>query len=144
METEKKEIEILQEVEDIKSELNNKYLLLLADFENYKKRVKKEKEDLVSKTKVDMLSVILDLDSDLSIARKSIVEDEGLKIIFSKIDKFLSDQGIESIQTETYDPDLHEVISVIETGEEKVVDVINKGYKINDSVFRYPKIILSK
>ena len=54
------------------------------------------------------------------------------------------EQGIEAIQTENYDEDLHEVISVVETGEKKILDVVSKGYSINGNPFRYPKIILSK
>jgi molecular chaperone GrpE len=133
-----------EEVEQIKTNLNDKYLRLLADFENYKKRVAKEKDDLRVNTKTMMLTAILDLDSDLSIAVKSSKDPEGFRLIMSKLDKFLTNQGIESIQTDTYDADLHEVISVLEIGEEKIIDVVNKGYKLNDKPFRFPKIILGK
>jgi len=71
-------------------------------------------------------------------------DSEGLNIILSKVTNFLKSQGIEEIQTEKYDSDLHEVISVIETGEEKIVDVVSKGYTIDGKPFRYPKIVLSK
>ena len=91
-----------------------------------------------------MLTSILDLDSDLSIAVKSSKDPEGLRLIMSKLEKFLSNQGVESIQTETYDSDLHEVISVMEIGEEKIIDVVSKGYTLNGNPFRYPKIILGK
>lgn len=119
------------------------HLRLAAEFDNYKKRVAKEKEDLVNNTKVKMLTAILDMDSDISFAMKSI-EDEGVKLIASKLDKFLKEQGIESIQTDTYDGELHEVISVIDVGEEKIVDVVSKGYTLNGKPFRYPKIILGR
>ena len=95
-------------------------------------------------TKTMMLTAILDLDSDLSIAIKSSKDQDGLKLIMSKLEKFLNNQGVESIQTDTYDADLHEVISVLEIGEEKIVDVVTKGYKLNDKPFRFPKIILGK
>ena len=133
-----------EEVEQIKTNLNDKYLRLLADFENYKKRVTKEKDDLRVNTKTMMLTAILDLDSDLSIAVKASKDPDGLRLIMSKLDKFLSNQGVESIQTETYDTDLHEVISVLEIGEEKIIDVVSKGYSINGKPFRFPKIILGK
>jgi molecular chaperone GrpE len=120
------------------------YLRLYADFDNYKKRVTKEREDVTIQTKINTISSILDLDSDLSLAKKNIPESEGLNLIFQKLGNFLKSQGIEEIQTESYDPDLHEVISVIETGENKIIDVISKGYKIGEKPFRYPKIILSK
>lgn len=133
--------DLMEEFAELKGK--DSKLRLAAEFENYKKRVAKEKEDLVNNTKVKMLTSILDMDSDISIAMKSI-EDDGVKLIASKLDKFLKDQGIETIQTETYDSDLHEVISVIEVGEQKVVDVISKGYTLNGKPFRYPKIILGK
>lgn len=133
-----------EEVDQIKSEMNDKYLRLFADFENYKRRVVKEKDDLRINTKTMMLNAILDLDSDLSIAVKSSKDQDGLKLIMSKLEKFLNNQGVESIQTDTYDADLHEVISVLEIGEEKIIDVVTKGYKINDKPFRFPKIILGK
>ena len=119
------------------------HLRLAAEFENYKKRVAREKEELANNTKVKMLTAILDMDSDISIAMKS-VEDEGVKLIASKLDKFLKSQGIETIQTDTYDSELHEVISVIEVGEQKIVDVVSKGYTLNGKPFRYPKIILGR
>ena len=95
--------------------------------------------------KTNVLSSILDFDSDITLAKKSgKIDEEGINLIFSKIEKFLTSQGIETIQTETYDPDLHEVISVLEIGEEKIIDVISKGYMIGGKPFRYPKIILGK
>ena len=123
----------------------DKYLRLYSDFENYKKRVQKEKEELVLNTKTKMLSAVLDMDSDITIAIKSIDKvDEGLLLIVQKLETFLKNQGIETIQTETYDEDLHEVISVLETGENKILDVISKCYLLNCKPFIYPKIVLSR
>lgn len=132
-------------LEEQLKELNNKYMLLFADFENYKRRVLKEKEDLVTNTKVKMLQSILDMDNDLSYAIKSSGEmSEGIKLIITKLESFLKSQGIETIQTEAYDEELHEVLSVIKTEKEGIVDVVSKGYTLNGKPFRYPKIILSK
>ncbi len=128
----------LQESED-------KFLRLYAEFENYKRRVQKEKEDLVLNTKTKMLSAVLDMDSDITIAIKSMDKaDKGLLLIAQKLETFLKNQGIESIQTDTYDEDLHEVISVLEIGENKIIDVVTKGYTLNGKAFRYPKIVLGK
>ena len=153
-EKEEKELDVVVEaelsVEDLQKkleEVENKYLLLYADFENYKKRAIKEKQDIVSSTKVNTLSSILDIDNDISIAIKSIQDEsakEGVQLIYNKLQNFLESQGIQSIQTQTYDEELHEVISVLETGESKIVDVISKGYTIYGKPFRYPKIVLSK
>jgi molecular chaperone GrpE len=128
-------------------ESEDKYLRLAAEFDNYKKRTQKEKEDIVTATKVKMLSSILDMDSDLSIALKSVNNDEvkeGFSLISNKLNNFLKNQGIEAIQTDSYDSELHEVISILEIGEEKIVDVVTKGYTLNGKPFRYPKIILGR
>lgn len=138
-------IEMLNEYSELKG--NDKYLRLAAEFENYKKRVQKEKEDLVLNTKVKTLSSILDMDNDFNIAIKSINNLEaldGIKVIHSKLSSFLTSQGIEEVQTETYDEDLHEVISIIPGEDNKIVDVVSKGYTLNGKPFRYPKIVLSK
>jgi molecular chaperone GrpE len=144
MEETKEEILEIKSITDQLEESNDRYLRLFAEFENYKKRVQKEKEEIKMSTKTSMISSILELDSDLSLAMKSRRDDEGLNLIMSKLEKFLNNQGIETIQTDTYDEDLHEVISVVEIGEEKIVDVVSKGYSLNGKPFRFPKIILGR
>jgi len=134
-------------IEEKLAQVEDKYIRLFADFENYKKRVTKEKEEIKNNTKVSMLTSILEIDNDLSIAVKNIKDPstkKGVKLIINKLDTFLKSHGIESIQTKKYDEDLHEVVSVINNGEEKIVDVISKGYTLNGKPFKYPKIILSK
>ena len=128
-------------------EANNKYMLLYADFENYKKRIQKDKDELKNNTKVSMITSILDMDNDISLAIKNIKDQsakEGVQLIANKVETFLKNQGIEIIQTETYDEDLHEVISILPIGEKKVIDVVSKGYTIDGKPFRYPKIILGE
>jgi len=132
------------EVELIKNELNDKYLRLYAEFENYKRRSQKEKEDIRNLTKVDTLHAILDIDNDISIALNHVKDKEGINLILSKLEKFLISQGIEVVQTEKYDSDIHEVISTVETGEEKIIDVVSKGYALNGKIIRYPKVVLGK
>jgi molecular chaperone GrpE len=155
MSEENKEVEVEVKVEEVKVETpsledqliesQDKYLRLAAEFENYKRRVQKDREDLVSNTKVKMLQSILDMDNDLNFAIKSSPElGEGVKLIVSKLETFLKSQGIETIQTDEYDEDLHEVISVLPSDETIVIDVVSKGYTLNGKPFRYPKIILGK
>lgn len=146
--------EIIENVENTEISLEekltqaeDKYIRLYAEFENYKRRVAKEKEELKFNTKVSMITPILDMDNDIAIAIKNIKDEttrEGVQLIANKLENFLKNQGIETIQTEKYDEDLHEVISVVETGESKVLDVISKGYMLNGKPFRHPKIVLSK
>ena len=76
--------------EQLKEE-NNKYMLLYADFENYKKRVIREKEEIKNNTKVSMITSILDMDNDISLALKNIKDDsarEGVQLIANKIETF--------------------------------------------------------
>ena len=143
--------EILEEttvevtVEQKLQESEDKYLRLYADFENYKRRVQKDKEELVLNTKTKMLSSVIDMDNDVTLALKSMDKvDKGVLLIAQKLETFLKSQGIEPIQTETYDDELHEVISVTETGAKKVIDVVSKGYTLNGKPFRYPKVVLGK
>lgn len=137
-----------EDISKLKSDLvesNDKYLRSCADLENYKKRAQKEKEELRDHTKVSLISSILDMDSDLHLAIKNIKDAEskkGVDLIISKMEKFLKSHGIESIQTDTYDADIHEVVTVVNQGGTKIIDVINKGYKLNGKPFRYPKVIL--
>lgn len=141
------EIILNEMLEEYSKNSKEDYLRLAAEFENYKKRVSKEKEELVNNTKVKMLTSILDIDNDISIAIKNVKSQEaidGLNLILKKIDAFLKNQGIETIQTDTYDSELHEVISVINYQEEKIIDVVSKGYTINGKPFRYPKVVLGK
>lgn len=133
-----------EEVESIKSELSDKYLRLYAEFENFKKRTQKEKEDIKNTVKMNTLSAVLDIDNDISIAYNKLgdLEKSGVSLIKSKLDKFLVSQGIESIQTDQYDIDLHEAISVLSDGATKIIDVVSKGYKIGGNILRHPKVIL--
>jgi len=129
------------------AEAEDKYVRLYAEFENYKRRVQKEKEEIKFNTKVGMVTLILDMDNDVAIAIKNIKDEttkQGVQLIANKLENFLKSQGIETIQTETYDEDLHEVISVVETGDKGILDVVSKGYMLNGKPFRHPKIVLSK
>ena len=85
------------------------------------------------------------MDNDVTLALKSMDKvDKGVLLIAQKLETFLKSQGIEPIQTETYDDELHEVISVTESGAKKVIDVVSKGYTLNGKPFRYPKVVLGK
>jgi len=133
------------EPDDIKESTRWKdlYLRQVADFDNFRKRTNKEKEEIVFRTRQSMLDSILDIDSDISLASKHI-KDEGIQIIIAKLDKFLTNHGVEVIQTDTYDSDIHDVISVVDSNTKGIVDVVSKGYKLGDRILRHPKVIISK
>lgn len=141
------DLEKIKDLENKNSELNDKYIRLYADFDNYKKRVLRDKEEIILNTKKKMLESIIELDDDISIAIKNTKDEssrEGLNLILNKVSKFLKSNGAEEIDTEIYNPDLHDVITVIETGEEKVLEVLSKGWTIDGKPFKYPKVVLSK
>lgn len=147
MENNNETTEIVENLENLNELdlLNDKFLRKSAEFENYKKRVQKEKEELVLNTKTKMLSAVLDMDSDLTLAIKSMNNvDKGLLLIAKKLETFLKNQGVETIQTETYDDELHEVISVVSTDKKGIVDVVSKGYSLNGKLFRHPKVVISQ
>lgn len=131
-----------KKLEILKAE--DKYLRLLAEFENYKKRVNKEKEEIKKQTFISTISSILDVNDDISIAIKNIKNKnarDGVELISKKISKYLKSKGIEEIQTDIYDEDLHEVISITNNSK-NIIEVVNKGYTLNGDVFRHPKVIL--
>ena len=142
-----KELQTEKEIQKEETDWKDSYLRLLADFDNFKKRTIKEKEEIKVKTKIDTLSSVLELDNDLHLAQKVIKDPkslEAVKVIIDKLSSFLNSKGFEEVQTERYDEDLHEVISVLETGSEGIVDVVTKGWKLNGKVIKYPKVIISK
>jgi molecular chaperone GrpE len=137
------DVKILNELDLLKDKLLRK----CAEFDNYKKRVQKDKEEIIFNTKVAMITPILDMDNDVAIAIKNIKDEsakQGVQLIAQKLENFLKSQGIETIQTETYDDELHEVISVVPTGKSEVIDVVSKGYSLNGKPFRHPKIVIGK
>ena len=92
MENKNKEAEksfyTIEEVKQMQSEANEKYLRLAAEFDNFKRRTQREKDEIRSTTKTMMLSAILDLDSDLSIAVKQDKQNSGLNLMINKILQF--------------------------------------------------------
>jgi molecular chaperone GrpE len=136
------------EVTEVQPDWKDMYLRSSAEFENFRKRVSKEKEELSIRVKTSMIEPILDLDNDLAIALKH-SNDEGLKIIIAKLTLFLQTQGIQTIQTQAYDENIHEVVSVLPIQNPphvsgSIIDVVSKGYNIGDKIIRYPKVIISE
>lgn len=142
--------ELISKLKEERDAANDKYLRLYAEFENWKKRSIKDKEDAVESTKVKTLDGVLTLNDDLHFAKLEIdkITDEsvktGLNLILNKLNKFITTHGVSEIQTDEYDSDLHEVVTVLPIGEDKIVEVLSKGYTLNGKVIRYPKIVLGK
>ncbi|MCK4922794.1 MAG: nucleotide exchange factor GrpE [Bacteroidales bacterium] len=143
--------------EDKIADLQDKYLRLSAEFDNYRKRTLKERVDLLKSagesTIVKFLPVLDDFDrAILSMKDAKDIEavKTGMELIYTKLKETLSQQGIKEIKAikKEFDTDLHEAITKIPAPNKnlkgKVVDVIEKGYYLNDKVIRFSKVIIGE
>lgn len=139
--------------EDLGKE-KDKFLRLFAEFENYKKRTTKERIDLFKTAGQDVILSLLPVmdDFDRAIIEISKTEENdlltGVELIRNKLKSTLNSKGLEEVAVQIGDPfnaDEHEAITQIAAPSDKlkgkIVDVIEKGYKLGDKVIRYPKVI---
>lgn len=154
-----KEEELKKQVEEdeIKyKELNDRFLRLYSEFDNYKKRTNKEKLDLLSTASEKVIKELLPVidDFERAIAANETVEDmtaikEGFVLIYNKLSQLLKRFDVEEIQAkgEEFNTDYHEAITHFPAQKEedkgKVIDVTEKGYKIKDKVIRYSKVVVA-
>jgi len=133
-------------------DLKDKYLRLIAEFENYKKRTNKEKEDFAKYAKENLITAILPILDDFERAEKNKEEDiKGYLLIGQKISDILSKQNLKKInisKNEVFDLDKHEAISNIPVKEKKkkgkIIEEVESGYMLSDKIIRYPKVIIGK
>ena len=147
-ETEATEADKVQEMGEKLAELNDKYLRLYSEYENYRKRTNLEKADLLINGSREMMKAILPVIDDFERALAA-TEDEGVKLIYNKMLKILEQKGLKAMEVkgEKFDENLHEAITRIPAAEESlkgtVVDVVEKGYYLNDKVLRYAKVVVA-
>lgn len=148
------------ELENLKQELGelkDKYMRLSAEFDNYRKRTLKERIELSKTAGENMLVQILTIYDDLDRAGEHVKEaktvdglKEGLYLIFNKFNDFMKQQGVKEIEAKglEFDTDLHEAVTKFPAPEEslkgKVIDVVQKGYTLNDKVIRYAKVVVGE
>jgi molecular chaperone GrpE len=138
-------------------ELNDKYLRLYSEFDNYRKRTLKEKIELGKTASEDiilaLLPVIDDIERALSSSLKTadeteVVPKEGLQLIYQKFKSLLLQKGLEAIPSlgEPFDVDYHHALTNMPAPSEdmkgKVIDEVEKGYKLNGKVIRYSKVVV--
>jgi molecular chaperone GrpE len=139
------------------AELQDRYLRLSAEYDNFRKRTLKEKIDLQKSGNEDLLQSILPVADDFDRAMQMVDEakdikavKEGMKLISGKFQGFLKQQGVKEIEAvnKAFDTDLHEAITKIPAPTKKlkgkVVDVIQKGYYLNERVLRYSKVVIGE
>ena len=150
----------LTEEEQLKENLQkekDKFLRLFAEFENYKRRTSKERIEMFKTASQDviiaMLPVLDDFDRAINEIKKA--EDKnllkGVELIYNKFRETLRAQGLELMEVkegDSFDADLHEAITQIPAPSDKlkgkIVDVVEKGYKLGDRIIRYPKVVTGK
>jgi molecular chaperone GrpE len=149
-----------KEIEELRykiSEINDKYLRLSAEFDNYRKRTLKEKTELLKTAGGEVLSDLLPVMDDFERALQSMENTEDIKavkdgvaLIYNKFKDFIKLKGIVEIEAlnQDFDTDMHEALTKIPAPNEKlkgkVVDVIQKGYKIEDKIIRYAKVVVGE
>lgn len=146
----------LEQLREKFQEINDKYLRLYSEFDNFRKRSVKEKLELRKTAAADIVTSLLPIIDDFERAEKSIQEDkesdatkEGIKLIFNKLKSVLNQNGVEEMKTigEKFDPDLHEAITKIpaDSDDKKgtIVDETQKGYMMNGKVIRFPKVVVA-
>ena len=133
-------------------ELNDRYKRLLAEFENYKKRSQKERDNLYGLITGDVVSTILPIMDNLEKAAQAKTEDtnyqEGVKMVLKQLVDAMAKFGVKEIEAvgTTFDPELHEAVSHVENpekGEKEIVEEYRKGYKIGNKVIRHSMVIVA-
>ena len=157
--TEENQSEKSQETspEDQINELNDKYLRLYSEFDNYRKRTSKERLELFKTAGQDILTDLLPVLDDFDRAMQNMDSSDdaeaiqtGINLIYNKFKSTLENKGLKhfkSIETE-FDPEVHEAITKIPAPSKKlkgkVVDEIEKGYMLNDKVIRFAKVVVGE
>jgi len=142
--------EELKTIQQEHSELKDKYMRLYAEFDNHKKRTVKEKVDLMKTASQDIMSALLPVLDDFDRAKNNEELSAGISLVYQKIYKVLQDKGLQPMDSngEPFDPELHEAFTEVPAPSEdmkgKVVDTIEKGYKLGDKIIRHAKVVVGK
>src|SRR3989338_11212948 len=124
----------------------NNYLRALADYQNFEKRVGEQREDFIKSATKRIISKLLPLLNNLEKA-EVFVKDPGLKLIKDELEKILKEEGLEEIEVagSIYNPEVAEAVEIIDGEQDnKIVEVIRKGYKLNNKVIQPAQVKVSK
>jgi molecular chaperone GrpE len=151
------EDEVIRQWQSKCEELNDKYLRIYSEFDNYRKRTLKERIELGKTASEDIILSLLPVIDDIERALKStlktaedleVVPKEGLQLIYQKFKGLLAQKGLEAIPSlgESFDVDFHHALTNVPAPTEdmkgKVIDEVEKGYKLNGKVIRYSKVVV--
>lgn len=154
-------VDELTPIEKLQGELQQekeKFLRLFAEFENYKKRTSRERIELFSTASEDVMKTLLPVLDDFERALTHIDDDKeaeelrkGVLLIYNKLINTLGQKGLKPIKVEkgdVFNADDHEAITQIPAPTDnlkgKIIDVIEKGYKLGDKVIRFPKVVIGQ
>ena len=151
---EKDPLELAQdEIKELKTQL----LYKAAEFDNYRKRTLKERAELILNGGEKVITAILPIldDMERAIENGQKTDDtqvlrEGMELIYNKLLKVLENQGVSTIETENadFDTDVHEAVAMVpgmgDDKKGKVIDCLQKGYKLNDKVIRHAKVAVGQ
>jgi molecular chaperone GrpE len=150
----------LSELDQLKADLadqKDKYLRLMAEFENFRRRTAKERLDLIQTAGKDVIVSMLEVMDDCDRAEKQLnsaddiaVQKEGIQLVFNKVRSTLQSKGVTAMESlhKDFNVELHEAITEIPVTDNKqkgkVVDEITKGYFLNDKIIRFAKVVVGK
>lgn len=139
------------------AEMQDKYLRLSAEFDNYRKRTLKEKMDISKYAGEEILQNILPFMDDFERALKHIEPTpentsikEGIDLIYNKLSDFLKQQGLKEIESlnSSFNVDLHDAVATVPVAEDdkkgKIIEVVSKGYYLKDKVIRHSKVVIGE
>ena len=147
------------DIDRLKSELQDskeKYLRLVAEFDNFRKRNAKEKLDIIQTASKDVIVSLLEILDDADRAQQQLESSndideirKGVLLVFNKLRNALQSKGVKLMDAKgkPFNPDIHEAIAEVEAGKEmkgKIVDVVQNGYYLNDKIIRFAKVVVGK
>ncbi|MBQ8839745.1 MAG: nucleotide exchange factor GrpE [Clostridia bacterium] len=145
-ETPEVEIDKTAELEEKLKESEDKYLRVLAEYDNFRKRTIKERDGIYADAYMDavknLLPVIDNFERVMSLECDETFK-EGLRLIISSVHATLEKMGVKEIETKTFDPNLHNAVMHVDDeslGEGEIVEVFQKGYTLKDRVIRYAMV----
>tara|TARA_R110002049_G_scaffold63_2_gene361 strand:+ start:12054 stop:12602 length:549 start_codon:yes stop_codon:yes gene_type:complete len=155
------EAEVVKEeptTEELLQAEKDKFLRLFAEFENYKKRTTRERIELFKTAGQELMTSLLPIIDDFERALTHIEEDKeaeelrkGVLLIYQKLYNTLEQKGLSKVETnagDVFDAEIHEAITQIPAPSEdlkgKVIDCVEKGYKLGDKIIRYPKVVIGQ
>ena len=151
------EADPVEELQVKYDDLNDNYLRLHAEFDNFRKRTLKEKADIIKSGGERVLTDMLPFADDFERALQALhtAEDkeamvEGMELIYSKFLNFLNQHGVKEIEAlgQPFDADKFEAITTVPVQDKSqkgvIIDCVQKGYQLNDKIIRYPKVIVGE